>query len=78
MMDANDRIAHLEDGLTAVQSEVADVRVEVERGRSEMAMMKSRLIKWHQICVFTMALAFGEGHPTPIGRLRTSSQVSQP
>ena len=60
LTESDDRITRLEDGLTAIRSELADVRVEVERVRSqvadvrvevervraEMAMMESRLIRW--------------------------------
>ena len=60
LTESDDRITRLEDGLTAVRSELADVRVEVERTRSqvadvrveiervrvEMALMEARLIRW--------------------------------
>ena len=57
LTDSDDRITRLEDSLTAVRSEIADVRVEVERVRShlqvevekvrsEIAMMEARLIRW--------------------------------
>ncbi len=60
LTESDDRITRLEDGLTAVRSEladvrvevervrshVADVRVEVERVRSEIALMEARLLRW--------------------------------
>ena len=60
LTESEDRITRLEDGLTAVRSELADVRVEVERVRSqvanvlvevervrsEMALMEARMIRW--------------------------------
>ena len=60
LTESDDRITRLEDGLTPVRSEladvrvevervrshVADVRVEVERVRSEMALMEARLLRW--------------------------------
>ena len=60
LTESDDRITPLDDGLTAVRSELADVRVEVERVRSqvanvlvevervrsEMALMEARMIRW--------------------------------
>ena len=37
LTESDDRVIRLEDGLTAVRSELADVRVEVERVRSQVA-----------------------------------------